>query len=41
MLVSKPWVLFQNYENTAVISLCIYTSIGFEFVKEKKHVLYT
>lgn len=29
--MSKPLILFQNFENTAVISF--YTSIGFEFVK--------
>lgn len=29
--MSKPLVLFQNFENTTVTSF--YTSIGFEFVK--------
>ena len=44
MLLSTLLVLFQNFENTAVICFCIYTSIGFEFVQREKwrsiHIIY-
>lgn len=40
MLMSKPLVLFQNFENT-VICFCMYISLGFEFVKERNDIVHT
>lgn len=41
MLLSKPLLLFQDFGNTTVTCLFTYTSMGFEFVKERNHILCT
>lgn len=40
MLTSNLLVLFRNLENTSVIFLRMYTSLGFEFVKERNDTMY-